>query len=220
METELAANPSEPGARPAGKSSCLRTVLACVGLVVVLLGLLWWWQHRPIRPVVLSGAERQAVENKMAPLEAERREDAAATAAGTESATAAYQPGSREIVLSEREINGLLHDRTGLGDRVRFDFEDRAVHARVETDLDAGLPLVGGKRLKMRARFRVESGEGGAGFALEDLTVWGISVPNEWLGGLKGQDLLGELFGARGGRIPGVEEIRAEKGRLVIQLAE
>ena len=33
---------------------------------------------------------------------------------------------------------------------------------------------------------------------LDDLTVWGISLPNDWLGGLKGQDLLGQTVGSKG----------------------
>ena len=78
-------------------------------------------------------------------------------------------------------------------------------------------PIVGGKRLKARARFLVGDIPGKPALVLDDLTVWGISLPNDWLGGLKGQDLLGE---ALGGGIGGVEEFKVERGRLVIRLAE
>jgi len=43
---------------------------------------------------------------------------------------------------------------------------------------------------------------------LDDATVWEISLPNDWLGGIKGQDLLAQTLGsdAKGGfrewRIP------------------
>ncbi len=38
-------------------------------------------------------------------------------------------------------------------------------------------------------------------------------------GGMKGKDLLGEIFGDDGG-FRGIEELRIERGRLVIRLAE
>jgi hypothetical protein len=83
-----------------------------------------------------------------------------------------------------------------------------------------GLPLVGGKRLKARARFLVGHEPGSARLVLDDLTIWGISLPNDWLGGLKGHNLLEEALGAQSGGIAGVEEFRVESGRLIIRLAE
>lgn len=55
---------------------------------------------------------------------------------------------------------------------------------------------------------------------LDDVTIWGMSLPNDWLGGVKGHDLLGEMFGGTGGGIAGVEEFKVEPGRLIIRLAE
>ena len=92
-----------------------------------------------------------------------------------------------------------------------------AIHARIETDLDPDLPIFGGKRLKARARFLVGGAPEKPALVLDDLTVWGISLPNDWLGGLKGQDLLGQ---ALGGGIRGVEEFKVESGQLTIRLAD
>jgi hypothetical protein len=195
---------SYPAAAP--RKSCL--IKACIGLGIVAFALagLWWWQNRPIRPVVLSGAEKAAVAEKVEAIQKPEEP--------------AYEKGGKEIVLTERELNGLLHENTTLGNSVCFELATNAVHARVETDLDPDLPLVGGKRLKARARFLVAEEPGKAALILEDLTVWGISLPNDWLGGLKGKDLLGEAIGAKGGRIPGVEEFRVEPGKLTIRLME
>jgi hypothetical protein len=80
--------------------------------------------------------------------------------------------------------------------------------------------LLGGNRLKGRARFLVSEVPGKAVFGLDDVTVWGISLPNDWLGGLQGRELLGETIGGKDGRIAGVEEFKVETGKLVIRLEE
>ncbi len=131
-----------------------------------------------------------------------------------------YEKGSKEIILTERELNGLLNENTNLGKSVSLELARNAIHARVETDLDPDLPVIGGKRLKARARFRISEEPGKTTFILDDVTVWGISLPNDWLGGLKGHDLLGESLGGKRGGIAGVEEFRVEPGRLIIRLSE
>ena len=194
---------TSPAAR---KKSCLIKGLVVLAIVALVLGGLWWWHNRPIRPVELSAEEKVVVAEKVEAIQ--------------KPAEPVYEKGGKEIVLTERELNGLLHENTTLGDSVCFELATNAVHARVETDLDPDLPMVGGKRLKARARFLVSDEPGKAALILEDLTVWGISLPNDWLGGLKGHDLLGEAIGAKGGKIPGVEEFKVEPGKLTIRLKE
>ncbi len=180
-----------------------------IGLVLLalLLGGLWWWSNRPIQPVQLTASEKAAVEAKVEAIQ--------------QPAEPKYEKGSREIILTERELNGLLNENTAFGKTVSFELATNAIHARVETDLDPQLPVVGGRHLKARARFLVSEVPGQAGLILDDLTVWGISLPNDWLAGLKGRDLLGELLGGgENGRIGGVVEFKVESGRLIIRLAE
>ena len=188
------------------RSSCLMKGLVVFAILAFVLGGLWWWHNRPIRPVELSAREKTVVAEKV---------DAIQKPAGPE-----YEKGAKEIILTERELNGLLNENTTLGKSVSFELAANEVHARVETDLDPNLPLVGGKHLKARARFLVGKVPGKPGLVLDDVTVWGISLPNDWLGGLKGHDLLGELLGGKGGGIAGVEEFKVESGRLIIRLAE
>jgi hypothetical protein len=176
--------------------------LTAVVVIILILGGLWWY-HRPIRPVLLSAEETAAVEAKVMEIQ--------------EPAEPGYEKGSKEIILSERELNGLLHQNTTLGESLSFEFVSNAIHARIETRLDPDLPIVGGRHLKARARFLVGGAPDQPALMLDDLTVWGISLPNDWLGGLKGQDLLGQ---ALGGGISGVEELKVERGRIIIRLAE
>jgi len=178
-------------------------VLIMLAILIAVIGGLWWWHNRPIRPVELSAEEKAVVQAKVEAIQ--------------KPAEPTYEKGSKDIILSERELNGLLNQNTTLGDSLRFELVTNAIHARIESDLDPDLPVIGGKRLKARARFLVGDIPGKPALVLDDLTVWGISLPNDWLGGLKGQDLLGQ---ALGGGIGGVEEFKVESGRLVIRLAE
>ena len=180
--------------------------MVLVLLLLVSVAGAYWWYNRPIKPVELSAQEKQVVEEKVGSLEAAPGEPE-------------YERGAKEIVLTERELNGLINENTALGEKLKLSLLDGEVHARLETDMDEDLPVVGGKKLKARARFLVETFEGRPTLVLDDLTVWGASLPNDWLAGLKGQNLLEQIFGSSGG-VAGIEELRIEKGQLVIKLAE
>ena len=165
-------------APPKKSRSCLLIGIAIVGVAAIAIGGAIWWYNRPIRPVELTQPEIEAVEEKLAVIQQPVEEPAAPD----------YQPGERQIVLTDREINGLIHQNTNLGDQIAFEFAPGAVHARIETLLPEDVPLMGGKKLRARARFTVEANGQSPAIVLEDLTVWGISLPNDWLGGLKGQE--------------------------------
>ncbi len=188
------------------RSSRLAKVLIVLAILLIILGGLWWWHMRPIQPVVLTAQEMTAVEAKMESIQKPTEPK--------------YEKGSKEIILTERELNGLLNENTALGKTVKFELAANAIHARVETDLDPDLPVLGGKRLKARARFLVSDVPGKTAFILDDVTVWGVSLPNDWLAGLKGRDLLGEILGGGKSGGAGVEEFKVETGRLIIRLAE
>lgn len=187
-------------------------------VLVLLLGGLWWWFTRPIQPVELSAREKTVVEEKLAAIQQVAPPQPSGPPAPPEPS---YERGKKEIVLTEREINGLLNANTDLGRTVSFQLGTDAVLARIETPLDPDLPLVGGRTFKARARFIVSESSGQPSFVIDDLTIWGISLPNEWLGGLKGRNLLGEILGTGGtGKIPGVESFAVRPGQLTIKLTE
>ena len=146
-----------PPAPRRGKS-CLVLVLVALLLAVIGIGVAWWWHNRPIEPVVLTPQEKQVVERKV---EAIQKSEPPAE-------DPVYEKGTREIILTERELNGLLNENTTLGDSVRFQLATGEVHARIETDLDPDLPVLGGKKLKARARFLVEDETGNPTLVLDD----------------------------------------------------
>ena len=182
-------------------------ILAILGLGVVFAGAALWWANRPIQATVLTPPEKTELQGKLAAVE-QANEDPE------------YTPGEKEIVLTERELNGLIHENTSLGDQLKLELAKDAVHARISADIPQDFPVMAGKKLKGKARFVVKDQAGSPALILEDLTIWGISLPNAWLGELKGQNLLGNLISPSGPSLAGVEDISVANRTLVIKLAE
>jgi hypothetical protein len=206
---------SSPPPVPRKKSCLVPVLIGIIAVLVAAIGVIWW-NNRPIKPVQLTAEEKVVVQQKVEAIQqVEKPADPAKPAEPT------YEKGKKEIVLTERELNGLLNEHTALGQKLKLELATDAVHARYETDLDPDVPIVGGKKLKARARFLVKTTEGIPSLVLDDLTLWGVSLPNEWLGQLKGKDILAEILGGgKGGKIAGIEEMKVSSGELRIRLKE
>ncbi len=196
-----------PAIRPRNKRK--RTVLIAFSLVILLVTTaavtIYWWTNRPITPITLNTTEQRALDEKMEAVQ-ERT----------------YERGEKILVLTEREINALFHRNTGLGDKVKFELAHNAVHARVHTELDQDIPIIGGRTLKAKARFKLTDPENKPAIILDDLTVWGISLPNAWLADIKGQNLISNLgIDFSENKIAqGIEDISVNHGRITIRLAD
>ena len=173
-------------------------------MVATLAGA-YWWYSRPIIPTELGVEEQQALNQKVEAVQ-----------------ESSYVAGGKVLILTDREVNAMLHQNTNLGDKLKIEFATDAVHARIKTDLDPDLPFVGGRSLKARARFKLADESTTPAIILDDLTVWGISLPNAWLADLKGKNLLSNLgIESQGKRLEnGIEEIKVENGQITIRLAE
>lgn len=192
------------------------------GVITVLLGIiavfaiLLWWSQRPIKPVVLSAAEKATVEAKL-----EQLGNNARPAAALSEPDRIYAPGTNVLQLTEREINGLLNANTDLGQTVRLEFGRDAINAYVAAPIPADVPLFGGKMFRARGRIRVSLGNGTAPVAmLEDVTVYGVSLPKAWLGGLKGENLITQAMGETNGAslFKGIKSLRIQPGSLLLEL--
>jgi hypothetical protein len=201
-----------------------------------------WWIQRPIKPVVLSASEKATVEEKLKRLgggdtsartqaPAANRE-AKADVGPLEAADASspkpgsgrtYTPGSKALTLTERELNGLLNLNTELGNAVRLELERDAINAYLTVPIPKDFPIGGGKTFRARGRFRVSLDSGKSAYAvLEDVTVFGLSLPKAWLGGLKGENLIGQAIGERDGSpvLRGIKSLRVEPGALVLEVGD
>ena len=202
------------------------TLLALLLLIVGTVAITLWWIQRPIKPVVLSTQEKATVDEK---LRLTRGSAPAPPPAPVVDANRerpqdrTYVPGSKVFKLTEREINGLLNANTDLGESVRLEFARDAINAYVVVPIPQDFPIAGGRMFRARSRFRLSLGNDGAPYAiLEDVTVFGVSLPKAWLGGLKGENLLGEATGQRDGRpvLRGIKSLRVEPGALVLEVED
>jgi len=89
--------------------------------------------------------------------------------------------------------------------------------------VDPDFPFIGGKTLKVSGGTELSYRNDRPVIIMKGVSVWGVPVPNAWLGDLKNIDLVQE-FGSSDGFwksvADGIEDIRIENGKLKIQLAE
>ena len=220
------------------------SLVALLLLMVATVFITIWWIQRPIKPVVLSAPEKAAVEEKLrhfgggnAPaspptitpgpnrgaVDVELPYVIVPPLNPEQKAERRYVAGSKVFKLTEREINGLLNANTDLGKSVRLEFAQDAINAYVAVPIPEDFPIGGGKMFRARGRFRISLGNGGTPYAiLEDITVFGLSLPKTWLGGLKGENLLGDAMGQgkRGPVLQGIKSLRIEPGALVLEVED
>jgi len=228
------------------------SLLVLLLLIVATVAITIWWISRPIKPVVLSEREKAVVEEKLQHVSGGNPSAPRPAASGGEprlqskaktpytpipgdpiepapggepipGQDRAYVPGSKVFKLTEREINGLLNENTDLGKSVRLEFARDAINAYLVVPIPQDFPIGGGKMFRARGRFRLSVGNTGAPYAiLEDVTVFGLSLPKAWLGGIKGENLLGEAVGERNGGqvLKGVKSLHVEPGALVLEVED
>lgn len=240
------ANPTPSAPTPPGPRKRNWLLIGCAGflglilLLVATVAITVWWIQRPIKPVVLSEKEKVEVEKKLEHLNggkspsyapAKRAPDdhsplelpAGANSDNPNRQRGTYTPGSKKLILTEREINGLLNQNTDLGNSVRLEFDRDAVNAYVVVPIPKDFPIGGGRMFRARGRFGLSIDSKGAPYAsLEDVTVFGLSLPKAWLGGIKGENLLDQATGNRNGGpvLRGIKSLHVEPGALVLEVED
>lgn len=210
-------------------------------VVVTIAGTIWAinssWLNGKFKPVELSENEHHRLSQKMQTLGAFD-----ATPADDQPETTEYVLGmdsdspqelrpevykeddtKRRIELTERELNALLAENTDLAEQLVVDLTDDVASVKLLIDLDPDFPFFGGKTLKVSSGTELSYANNRPSVVMKGVSVWGIPIPNAWLGGLKNIDLI-EQFGNADGFwqsfADGIEDIRIEEGKLLIQLAE
>ena len=126
----------------------------------------------------------------------------------------------REIRLSEKELNALLAKNTGLAKKLAIDLSGNLVSAKYLLPLDEEFPVLGGKTLKITAGVELAFANAKPTVVVKGISIWGVPLPSAWIGGIKNIDLV-EEYGDTGfwkGFADGVENLRIEKGNLVVKL--
>jgi flagellar basal body-associated protein FliL len=128
-----------------------------------------------------------------------------------------------EVSFSQRELNALLANNTDLAKKVAIELSDDLVSARMLMPMDPDFPLLGGKTLRASAGVEMAYHGGKPIVVLKGVSIWGVPIPNAWLGNLKNIDLVGHYGTDQGfwkSFAAGVEDIRVEEGVLKIKLKE
>jgi len=185
---------------------------------------------KELKPVTLSAKEETALEAKIERLNAFQQPSRSSKQRSQSTEEMPLEPerydeeaAGRDIVLSEREVNALLAKNTDLAKKLAIDLSDDLASMKLLLPLDEDLPVVGGKTLKVTAGLRLAYVDGRPVVALKGISVWGVPLPNAWLGNLKNVDLVKEFGGEEGfwrAFAAGVEEIKVEEGSLRFRLKE
>ena len=203
------------------------TVITTVATVWVITVYLF---PTELKPVTLSAREEQTLTAKIERLDSLQKTNATRKEQSQSTGGIPLKPESysedasrREIVLSERELNALLAKNTDLAKRLAIDLSGDLASMKLLIPLDENVPVFGGKTLKVTAGVELAYAGGKPVVALKGVSVWGVPLPNAWLGNLKNVDLVKE-FGAGEGFwnafAAGIDGIEIEEGRLRVKLKE
>lgn len=197
--------------------------LKVIGIVLIVLLLLMaggFWLVKTyalpseFKPVVLKSQEEKELTEKLSVLHPK---------ATLEPEAYSEKDADRRIRLTERELNALLAKNTNLAQRVALDLSADLVSAKILIPMEEDFPVLGGKTLRVKAGVEFAYGDGRPIVRLKGVSIMGIPLPNEWLGGMKNIDLVEEYGDASGfwtTFAAGVDDVRVEEGWLVIHLKE
>jgi hypothetical protein len=207
-------------------AGCLRIALIIICVAVLTSGLTIWLARfflfpKAFKPVQLNAGEQKVLETKIATL--------TRTAGGSKHKEHlkperyAEKDADRIIHLTERELNALLAHNTQLAEKLVIDLSDDLASAKLLVPLDPELPVLGGSTLKVTAGLELRYAGQKPVVIVRGISIWGVPLPNAWLGGIKNIDLVREFDMGKGfwhAFAAGVEDIRISEGELNIKLKE
>lgn len=176
------AAPAAPRARSTKKIILitLAVILGCAGIAAAT-GAIWVKQNfypSAMTPVSLTAKEQAEYDSKLQAL----------------NNPAAIPPdeANRTIVVSEREVNAYLAQQQ-LGESVQVKFGEGQVSAAIIFTAPEDFPIMPNQKIRLRFTFGTSlSAEHKLSLKLDDLSLGGISLPNSWIGDIKGLDLVAE----------------------------
>ena len=206
----------------------LPTFVIVLITVALTLGVAYWvftvyLFPTEFRPVELSKKEQQQLDHKLDALTGKKSTASTADTEPLQPEAYSEAGANREVHFSEKELNALLANNTDLATRLAIDLSDNLASAKLLIDLDPDFPLFGGKTLKITAGLELRIDKHRPRAMLKGVSVWGVPLPNDWLGNLKNIDLLSE-FGNGGGFWQsierGIEEFEISDGALRVKLKQ
>ena len=217
-------SPNLPAPQPQ-QSNGWRTFGIIVITMAVTLGVGYWvvttWLFpTEFTPVVLSQKQQKTLDQKLELLGGSSNPEGKKS---LEPEAYSEKGASREVAFSEREVNAMLAKNTDLADKLAIDLSDNLVSAKLLVNVDPDFPILGGKTVKVTGGMELSLVGNKPRAVLKGISVWGVPLPNAWIGNLKNVDLVKEFGGAGGfwqAFNDGVEKIEVKDGRLVVKLKE
>lgn len=201
-------------------------VIAIVtSVLTVWLSVLYFFPKQ-FKPVALSKSESQVLADKLDRLAPTARSKTVPADKGGKTLTPekySEDAASRHVTFTERELNALLAKNTDLAEKFAIDLSDNLASAKLILPLDPDLPILGGKTLKLSAGLELRYEDAKPVVMLRGISLWGVPLPNSWIGGIKNVDLVKEFGGESGfwkTFSEGIEFIRVEDGKLAVLLKE
>ena len=205
-----------------------------VTAAVTLLVVRFFFFPAPFTPVELNQREKQELAGKLDRIEQASgisledmfggvREDELTPEGFLKPEPYSEEGASREIYLSERELNALLANNTDLAQKAAIDLSRDLVSVKLLVPVDPDFPVLGGKTVRVRAGLELALRDGRPVVKLRGVSLMGIPLPNVWLGGIKNIDLIGEYGGEKGfwkGFADGVDSLEVKEGKVYIKLRE
>lgn len=211
-------------------------VLLFVGLTVLATALVTaWWINQYLyaatfEPTQLTQSEEHSLDSKMAQLRqidesssSSPKPQVASPGGPLEPEPYSEEGASREIQLTEREVNALIAKDADVAKHVAVDLAENLVSVKLVVPVNEEVPLVGGKTLKLNFGVELSYANGKPVVAMEGVSLGGVPLPSAWWGDIKHINLV-EEFGGPGGFwdqfSKGVEDLKIQDGQLHITLKE
>ncbi|WP_410474589.1 hypothetical protein [Guyparkeria sp. TX1] len=224
---------------------CLGVSLIIVGTMIVTLVLgaiavRYFLFPDQFEPVELNAAEQQTLDDKLATIGVQP--DQPSPRAGDRFSSRPEEfddqgrlkpepyrekDAPREVQFDERELNAIIARDPEMARRLAIDLSEDLVSVKLLVPLPPDFPVMGGQTLRLNAGAEVRQVPTPEGSRLAvvvtGVSLWGVPLPNTWIGGLKGVDLVAEFGGEPGfwqSLAEGVESVDVKEGQLVFRLAE
>ncbi len=213
-----------------------KQVMLFVGLAVLTTALVTsWWVNQYLyaatfEPTQLTENEQQVLRDKLAHLTHIDDSDSSSLKEKGRSPEGPLDPepyseagASREIQLTEREVNSLIAKDADMAKHVAIDLADDLVSVKLVVPVNEEMPIVGGKTLKLNFGVELSYADGKPVVAMQGISLGGVPLPSAWWGDIKHLNLVKE-FGVSGGFwdqfAKGVQDLSIQDGRLKIILRE
>ena len=211
-------------------NGCLRTLgIMLITIIISVIATVFVVNHylfpKKFDPVELNQREESSLNKKLKQFGLPTFSDEKNAKSANELAPVPYSEvgAKREVSFSEKELNAMLAKNTDLSDKIAIDLSDNLASANIIVPIDPDFPILGGKTLKANAGAELAYKDGKPVVILKGVSVWGVPIPNAWLGNYKNVDLVKEFGNNQGfwkSFADGVENIHVSEGQLIIKLKE